>query len=207
MESDQSTSPHQDAVYQAVEGFLQELMVLQFQHDDGVTDAVTVRRHIVEFLGTATLRPGAHRAEHRDGLGWADLQVRGGQATVRVENRRSGTSMQFDMDPIEARAFLLAANAVDTAVGFVARVFGDTLGELTYQRDVFLAGETPEHPARRTSDSDAGPSESDGVCRHGGLPPADSVPPYTIRSCPGCRTRMRAYPPSAGGPEWNEVPA
>lgn len=206
MESDQGTSPHQDAVYQAVERFLQELMVLQFQHDDGVTDAVTVRRHVVGFLGTATARPGAHRAEHRGGLGWADLQVRDGHATVRVENRRAGTSMKFDMDPLEAREFLLAANAVDTALGFVAELFGDILGELTYQRDVFLAGETPKHPTQRASNPDGAPSNPDG-CQHSGLPPADGVPPYTIRPCPGCGKRMRAYPASAGGPEWNEVPA
>lgn len=206
MESDQRVNPHHDETYQATEEFLQQLMVLQFQRIDGVTDEATVRRHMVGFLGTAMLRPGAHRTEHRDGLGWADLRVADGWASVRVENRRSGTTMRFDLDPLEARAFLLSANAVDTAMGFVARVFGDVLGELTYQRDVFLAGETPEHPARRTSSSDGAPSNPGG-CLHSGLPPADSVPPYTHRSCPGCGKRMRAYPASAGGPEWNEVPA
>lgn len=208
MESDQDLDAVEWAALRAaeawqerVDSFLQELMVLVFQHHDGVTDEATVRRHIVGFLGTAESRPGVHRAQRADG--WADLQVADGHATVRVD--RGGSLMQFDMDPVEAREHLLAANAIDTALGFVAQVFGDILGELTHQRDTFLAGETPQHPAARASNPDAGPSEPAG-CGHGGLPAADSVPPYLIRPCPNCGQRMRAYPPSAGGPEWREVP-
>lgn len=204
MESDQSRSggPHQDAVYVAVDEFLHTLLQVVPMMPD-----LVLRQRIVGFLGTAELRPGGHRAQHPDGPGWADLRVDEGRAVVRVDHQ--GGQLQFEIDLIEARACLLAANATATAAKYVRRVFDDVLAELEHQIQQFAAGLEPTHPSERApSTTDAAPSDIDG-CRHSAMPPPGDVPPFSMRTCPQCGTRMRAYPANVtegGDPEWQEVP-
>jgi hypothetical protein len=186
-------------------------------------DAIELRQLIVGWVGTAVLERGRHEVKRADGTAEVAVNV-AGDNQVKVTAQRGGVVMEMTLDALEARAYVLSANATATAMGYVRYVFDDVMRELDRQHRLLLAGVDPQHPA---SIGDAGASEFDAgadahaesyrkgyaaaleeirkgneECPHATLPPADSVEPFGFRNCPVCGRRMRAYPASAGGPEW-----
>lgn len=190
-----------------------------------VGDEMGLRRWIVGWVGTAELAPGECRVECADGQAALVVNIDDPAGSVLVSAVRGGVEMQMRLDAVEARAYVLAANATATALRFVQDVFRDVSSELDRQHSLLLAGVEPQHPASMDA---GGASEFDAEgmhpesyqrgydaaleqirsgnenCPHAGLPPAGSVEPFGFRSCPVCGQRMRAYPTSVtqDGPEW-----
>lgn len=204
------------------EKFLTAVLERMGTDDDGTT----LRQLIVGWVGTAELVRGEYEVEHEGGQAQLAVNVAGDNQVRIMARQHGGLAVEMGVDALEARAYVLSANATATAMGFVRYVFDDVMRELERQHGLLLAGIEPPHPA---SDGDGGASEFDAGadahaatyragyeaalqeirkgnenCPHAGLPPAGSVEPFGFRNCPVCGQRMRAYPASVtqDGPEW-----
>jgi hypothetical protein len=184
-------------------------------------DEQGMRQWIVGWVGLAELARGEYRVERDDGRAALAVNMLGDNA-VKVWAERGGSTMEMSLDALEARAYVLAANATATALGFVRELFGDVLEELESQHGQLCAGIPPTRPAatvdgdatadlrayeRGYADALAEMRRGNENCPHAGLPPADSVEPFGFRACSVCGKRMRVYPSSVTGaaPEWREA--
>jgi hypothetical protein len=208
VEPDQN--PHHTPEYLAVDRFLKMLM----DFPAGTPEDV-LRTTMLGFLGTTALsgRP-CQRVSREDG--WAELLVGAdGDNVATVRRDSAGVQLEFKVDLVEARAYLLAANATQTALRFVEETFTEVLTELRYQVECFRSGREPLTPVAREEQRGTPerqtPQDPDH-CLHP-LPSARSMPPYTMRPCPACGTRFRSYPAGTvdgdrerTAAEWQEVP-
>ena len=189
------------------------------------SDLDEIAQHLMELLATVPI-PGYVDVEVPGDGGMAAWLVASPDPNEPVQVRvrtASGAEVQASFTQMDARARLNAAAVIQVSRQLAAGLFSDLLAELQHQEDEYRRGRDPVHPDQRSAAAGEFAAGADAhaesfrkgyeqalsemragqvECEHGGMPPADSVEPFGFRACPNCGRRMRAYPASAGGPEW-----